>query len=124
MKQTCLLLSFAVMCLPARPAAAQFRIDDLPTLSPGRDADAKRLVDRERAALRFDSSKRVVVAEISGPATITMIHFAMPGDAEAQPRSAAEDLLGRRRRSRASIVRWSISSATRRACGTRSIRPW
>jgi hypothetical protein len=27
---------------------------------------------------RFDSSRRVVVADIKGPATITMIHFAMP----------------------------------------------
>ena len=30
------------------------------------------------AGQRFDSSKRVVVAEIAGPATITMIHFALP----------------------------------------------
>ncbi len=28
--------------------------------------------------MRFDNTKRVVVAEIKGPATITMIHFALP----------------------------------------------
>ena len=33
----------------------------------------------KRASLRFVSARRVVVAEIRGPATITMIHFAMPG---------------------------------------------
>ncbi len=78
MRQTCLVVWFAVLCATARPAGAQFRLDDLPTLSPGRTGMQNALWVENEAGQRFDSSKRVVVAEIAGPATITMIHFALP----------------------------------------------
>ena len=53
-------------------------IRDLPTLNPGRTAAQNALWIENPLSARFNSSKRVVVAEIEGPATITMMHFAMP----------------------------------------------
>jgi len=53
-------------------------IQDLPTLEPGRTAAQNALWIENPLSARFNSSKRVIVAEIEGPATITMIHFAMP----------------------------------------------
>ena len=53
-------------------------LDDLAKLMPGRTAAQNALWSENPLSARFNSSKRVVVAEIKGPATITMIHFAMP----------------------------------------------
>jgi len=53
-------------------------IEDLAKLTPGRTAAQNALWSENPLSARFNSSKRVVVAEIKGPATITMIHFAMP----------------------------------------------
>jgi len=53
-------------------------IRELPTLEPGRTAAQNALWIENPLSARFNSSKRVVVAEIKGPATVTMIHFAMP----------------------------------------------
>ena len=74
------LLSIAgVLFLAAPGALAQtIGLDDLPTLLPGRTAAQNALWIENSLSARFNSSKRVVVAEIQGPATITMIHFAMP----------------------------------------------
>jgi hypothetical protein len=52
--------------------------DDLARLTPGRTAAQNALWSENPLSARFNSSKRVVVAEIKGPAVITMIHFAMP----------------------------------------------
>ena len=52
--------------------------DDLPRLVPGRTAAQNALWIENPLSARFNSSKRVVVAEVKGPAVITMIHFAMP----------------------------------------------
>jgi len=52
--------------------------DDLAKLIPGRTAAQNALWSENPLSARFNSSKRVVVAEIKGPAVITMIHFAMP----------------------------------------------
>ena len=79
MKRTFPLISFAALLLTAQAAWGQFRFDDLPTLSPGRTGMQNALWIENDLGKRFDSAKRVVVAEIAGPATITMIHFAMPG---------------------------------------------
>ena len=53
-------------------------VSNLATLTPGRTAAENALWIENPLTARFNSSKRVVVAEIKGPATITMIHFAMP----------------------------------------------
>jgi hypothetical protein len=53
-------------------------IEGLPTLSPGKTEAQNALWIENPLNVRFNSSKRVVVADIRGPATITMIHFAMP----------------------------------------------
>jgi len=53
-------------------------IDDLARLTPGRTAAQNALWSENPLSARFNSSKRVVVAEVKGPAVITMIHFAMP----------------------------------------------
>ena len=53
-------------------------IEDLAKLTPGRTAAQNALWSENPLSARFNSSKRVVVAEIKGPAVITMIHFAMP----------------------------------------------
>ena len=59
-------------------ANLDMRIADLPQLMPGRTAAQNALWIENALSARFNSSKRVVVAEIKGPAVITMIHFAMP----------------------------------------------
>ncbi len=59
---------------PESPAA----LAELPLLTPGRTAALNALWFEDDPRTRFDSTKRVVMAEIKGPATITMIHFALP----------------------------------------------
>jgi len=51
---------------------------DLARLTPGRTAAQNALWIENALSARFNSSRQVVVAEIKGPAAITMIHFAMP----------------------------------------------
>ncbi len=60
--------------LPAGPK----HLDELPRLTSGRTAAQNALWIENELTARFNSSNRVVVADIKGPATITMIHFAMP----------------------------------------------
>jgi hypothetical protein len=60
-------------------------LDDLAKLIPGRTAPQNALWSENPLSSRFNSSKRVVVAEVKGPAVITMIHFAMPAVAERAP---------------------------------------
>lgn len=65
--------------LSARPAAGQAPgIEDLAALTPGRTKAANALWIENPLSARFNSSKRVVVADLKGPAVITMVHFAMP----------------------------------------------
>jgi hypothetical protein len=68
-----------ILMLVTAPASGQISgLDDLAKLTPGRTAAQNALWSENPLSARFNSSKRVVVAEIKGPATITMIHFAMP----------------------------------------------
>jgi hypothetical protein len=55
-----------------------WNIDGLPKLISGRTAAQNALWIENPLGARFNTSKQVVVAELKGPATITMIHFAMP----------------------------------------------
>ena len=71
-----IVLAFSLTVVSASPGAAG--IDDLARLTPGATRAQNGLWIENPLDKRFHSSKRVVVAEIEGPATITMIHFAMP----------------------------------------------
>jgi hypothetical protein len=74
-----IILSIAAAMLAGAPVLDPTSgIDDLARLAPGRTAAQNALWIETPLTARFNSSKRVVVAEIKGPATITMIHFAMP----------------------------------------------
>jgi hypothetical protein len=75
--KTILYIAAAILAVaPALSAASD--IDDLARLVPGRTAAQNALWIETPLTARFNSSKSVIVAEIKGPATITMIHFAMP----------------------------------------------
>lgn len=52
--------------------------DDLSQLTPGRTRAENALWIENALSARFNSSKQVTVADLKGPAVITMIHFAMP----------------------------------------------
>ncbi len=53
-------------------------LSDLSQLTPGRTYAQNALWIENALSARFNTSKSVVVAEATGPAVITMIHFAMP----------------------------------------------
>ena len=69
------LMTSLMVSLTSGPA---WGLDDLARLAPGRTGAQNALWIENPLSARFNSSKRVVVAEVKGPATITMIHFAMP----------------------------------------------
>jgi len=76
---SCMTLCFLMMSFTVAQAS-NFApgLDDLANLAPGRTAAQNALWIENPLSARFNSSKRVVVAEVKGPATITMLHFAMP----------------------------------------------
>ncbi len=53
-------------------------VSGLAHLTPGRTVAQNALWIENPLSARFNASKRVVVADVKGPAVITMIHFAMP----------------------------------------------
>ncbi len=53
-------------------------LDSLPRLDEGRVKAENALWIENSLTARFNSSKRVTVASLKGPAVITMVHFAMP----------------------------------------------
>lgn len=53
-------------------------LDDLARLNPGRVRAENALWIENALSARFNTSKEVTVADLKGPAVITMIHFAMP----------------------------------------------
>ena len=57
--------------------AQAFDIAGLSKLTPGRVRAENALWIETPLEKRFDSSKKVVIADLKGPATITMIHFAV-----------------------------------------------
>jgi lysophospholipase L1-like esterase len=73
-----LLLILALSAMAAQDAVAQIGLDNLSSLSPGHSAAKNALWRENPLSARFHGSKRVVIAQLEGPATITMIHFAMP----------------------------------------------
>ena len=53
-------------------------LDNLAALTPGRTKAANALWIETPLTVQFKTSKRVVVADLKGPAVITMMHFAYP----------------------------------------------
>jgi Protein of unknown function (DUF2961) len=67
-----------ILCA-ALPALAQVGdLEALPQLSPGQTKAENALWIENALSARFNTSKRVVVADLKGPGVVTMIHFAMP----------------------------------------------
>lgn len=62
----------------ARAAALPPGLNELADLVPGRVRAENALWIENPLSARFNSTQRVVVAELKGPAVITMIHFALP----------------------------------------------
>ncbi len=71
--QLCAVIIFGVASM-----GFAFDLSDLSYLTPGRTAAPNALWMENPVELTFGHAKNVVVAEIPGPAEITMIHFAMP----------------------------------------------
>jgi hypothetical protein len=69
---------FLATALFGQISKSQVSTEQLPILTPGRTAAQNALWLENDLKTRFNSSKRIVVADIAGPATITMIHFAFP----------------------------------------------
>jgi hypothetical protein len=73
---------------------AQESLSDLPRLLPGKAGMPNALWIENDPSLQFKTRSRVVIADIKGPATITMIHFALPAAQVMQPPKALNrDLL-------------------------------
>jgi hypothetical protein len=66
------------LLLIAQGTVAQAPLDDLPTLSSTRTEMQNGLWGECPPNRRYTSARKAVVAEIKGPAKITMIHFALP----------------------------------------------
>jgi D-arabinan exo alpha-(1,3)/(1,5)-arabinofuranosidase (non-reducing end) len=67
-----LVLAFSTVLVGAQTA----QIEDLATLTPGRTKAVNALWTENPLAVQFKSTNRIVVANIQGPAEITMMHFA------------------------------------------------
>lgn len=70
----------------AWPALAAGGFESLSYLAPGRVRAENALWIENPLSSRFNTSKQVVVADLVGPAVITMIHFALPQSHFGQPR--------------------------------------
>lgn len=72
--------------LAAFSASAQVPdVGALATLTPGKTKAQNALWIENDLSARFNSTNRVVVADLKGPAEITMIHFALPQSHFAKP---------------------------------------
>ena len=65
-------------CVSQAGLAQNLNLDDLAQLHPGRVRAENALWIENALTARFNTSKQVTVADLKGPAVITMIHFAMP----------------------------------------------
>jgi len=81
------LLCTVLPAVAAAPGTPEFSegMQDLARLTPGRTGACNALWIENPMTARFNTSKRVVVADIRGPAWITMIHFALPQSHFLQP---------------------------------------
>ncbi len=72
----CISILVSAVCTSAWGQSAD--LSALATLTPGKTGMQNGLWIETPLERKFNASKRVVVAEINGPATLTMIHFAVP----------------------------------------------
>jgi len=88
-------LTASVALIVAGSARGQVSsLEDLPNLSPGKTTAANALWIETPLTAQFKSSRRVVVADLKGPAVITMIHFALGHSQIAAPtKPLTRDLL-------------------------------
>jgi len=82
----------AILGLISIASAQAPDVSNLATLAPGKTAADNALWIETPLDRQFKKSKRVIVADIKGPAVITMIHFAMPERSISKPK---EYTLGR-----------------------------
>ena len=72
-------ITLVIICLTQFPwTSSGSEILDLARLSPDKTYAQNALWIENALSARFNTTKRVVVADVTGPAVITMIHFAMP----------------------------------------------
>jgi hypothetical protein len=69
----------------ATECMSQESLEDLPRLTPGKVGMPNGLWIENDPSRLFTKRSRVVVADVKGPATITMIHFALPAAQILQP---------------------------------------
>jgi hypothetical protein len=80
------LLWFSLILQAFLSAQAQVSgVEELARLTPGLTRSENALWIENPLTARFNTSRRVVVADIKGPAVITMIHFAVPQSHFGQP---------------------------------------
>lgn len=72
-------------CLGACAPTQDTGVSNLARLVPGRTAAQNALWVENPLVGRFNASRRVVIADIAGPAEITMIHFALPHSNIGEP---------------------------------------
>ena len=71
-------LGFALAAGVLVTAGQPYDFEDLPRLTTGRTKAMNALWIENDLSARFNTSTQVVVANLTGPAVVTMIHFAMP----------------------------------------------
>ena len=80
----------AIVCLVAScilsACTQQSDVDDLAVLRPGKTTAQHGLWTETPLDRQFKSTRCVIVADIKGPAVITMIHFAMPAKSIYKPK--------------------------------------
>jgi hypothetical protein len=81
----CFLLVAALGLLATPHSVAQENLLNLPRLTPGKTGMENALWIENDLSRQFQKTSRVVIADIKGPGTITMIHFAMPAAQIMQP---------------------------------------
>lgn len=82
---TRILILLVVMIGVVAPPVIALDAAGLATLPNGRTAAENALWIENPVSEQFRSTKRVVVAEVEGPAVITMLHFALPQERFANP---------------------------------------
>ena len=84
--------AIVVLMVAALDVVSAQDFSDLARLTPGKTAAQNALWGENPKERQFATTRRVVVADIPGPAVITMIHFALPERSISKPK---EYTLGR-----------------------------
>lgn len=110
------------------PVHAQSFPSDLARVAPGSTKAVNALWGENPLAVQFRSTTNVVVADLKGPAEITMIHFAYPGHRDPVTHSLNRNVRLRLfwdgETTRAWIVPWWTFSVIPTASATGSTPRW